>query len=104
MPQPVTVSWDDAAKKPVPSEDDIFVNIRNGAQVITWQRDDSLSSFDIIGLLETGEFEKKGKPSPKTITITDKATRAGVFKYTIIGTSADGQPGVNDPRITNGSR
>jgi len=89
---------------PVPSDEDIQINIKNGAQVITWQHDHSLSFFDITGLEETGEFEKKDNSKPKTITIVDKATRVGVFKYTITGTSADGQEGVNDPRITNGSK
>jgi hypothetical protein len=101
---PFTVSWDTKRRMPIVDKDNIFVDVRKGRQVITWKGDHSIRSFDIEGLMHTGEFDhQNNKPETKTVTIEDKATREEVFKYTIKGTSANGELGVNDPKITNGS-
>ncbi len=99
-----TVSWDPRGNKPVVNPDNISVRVGNGAQVIRWDADASIASFDIGGLDGNGEFLNQVQgPGGKWVTIVDKADRNGTWNYTVSAQPASGNRGDIDPKITNGS-
>lgn len=99
-----TVSWDSTKNKPVVNPDNISVRTGNGAQVIRWDADASIDSFDISGLSGNGEFINQVQgPNGKWVTIVDKADQNGSWDYTVSAQPTTGHRAGSDPKITNSS-
>lgn len=99
-----TVSWDPTRNKPVVNPDNIPIHTGNGAQVIRWDADPSIDSFNIEGLDGNGEFLNQVQgPGGKFVTIVDKADQNGSWNYTVSAQPAGGNRVAIDPKITNGS-
>jgi hypothetical protein len=104
MPQiPATVSWDSQNNVPVVSPDPINVPLANGATVIQWTCDSTVTNFQIAGLDPT-VFTSPATTSPVTVfTSTDRNQGPGTFDYTVTAThAASGKSAKHDPRIVNG--
>ncbi|RPI24364.1 MAG: hypothetical protein EHM61_17335 [Acidobacteria bacterium] len=99
-----TVSWDSTGNRPRVNPDNIDVSVGNGAQVIRWDADSSIASFNILGLDGNGEFINQIQgPGGKWVTIVDKADRNGTWNYTVSAQPVAGGSVSIDPKITNGS-
>jgi hypothetical protein len=109
MPQPisVTINWDSATSKGVPSVDPILVPKSNGATVIQWSCGTDVVSF-AIGGLSSSEFtpsQSAGYPNNQVtnFSTTDSNDVVGDFSYTIVATHKSGLVSRHDPKIENES-
>jgi hypothetical protein len=103
MPQiSATVSWDSQNNIPVVIPDPILVPTANGATVIQWTCDDTITNFQIAGL-DPSQFTTPATSHPVTVfTSTDRNTNVGTYNYTVTATQASGNVAEHDPRIENG--
>jgi hypothetical protein len=103
MPQiSATVSWDSKKNVPVVSPNPILVPVANGATVIQWTGDSTITNFQISGL-DSSMFTVPATSGPVTeFTSTDRNTGVGTYKYTVTATHTSGKTAKHDPRIENG--
>lgn len=103
MPQiSATVTWDAKKNVPVVSPNPILVPVANGATVIQWTSDNTITDFQISGL-DSSMFTVPATSGPVTeFTSTDRNTGIGNYHYTVTATHASGKTASHDPRIENG--
>ncbi len=104
MPQvDAVVSWNTTSNGPVVSPDPIPVPLANGATVIHWTCDSTVSSFQITGL-DTSVFTVPASSNGGKVTnSTDRNQGPGTYSYNVSAVEAtSGKVAMHDPRIENG--
>ena len=104
MPQvDAVVSWSTTTNGPIVTPDPIPVPLANGATVIHWTCDNTITNFQISGL-DTSVFTQPNSSGNGTVTnCTDRNNSVGTFNYNVTATHAQsGKTAAHDPRIENG--
>ena len=99
-PISATVTWDTALNKGTVAP--ITVPKANGATVITWTCDSTVSSFTISGLDDAEFNPAQSNDGVTTFTTNDRGDTAGDYSYYVDAThAATGARSRHDPKITN---
>lgn len=98
-----TVSWPAGSSQPIVTPDPITVPAANGATVINWQCDDSISALSISGL-DAGVFRPSASNGMvRTFSTTDANQDTKLYSYNVGATRAGGATAEDDPKIRNGA-
>lgn len=101
-PRTVTVSWPAGAPGPTVDQPTVVINNGEGATVITWVCDRTVTTLEISGL-DGSVFTPSQSPGMVPQFSTTDANRvAGTYTYTVGATQASGAQTAADPRIQNG--
>lgn len=97
----VVVSWDRGAKKLVATPDPLKMEKNKRNVKITWEPGDAVKSVDDVNFSNDQFFDKKKHSNDGTVTIKDKNSVGGKFKYDIAATRRDGAAETLDPFVEN---